>query len=155
LEVFGALAARIDSETNTEVAPRTIAYLRRRAWRYLRRTAQGRPACYADAAAAVLAHYPSESSWRGTWVANHILSHEAAEYDRSRFRLELAPSGLNDRAFATLWQRSPRPLFGLLERAKGDWVRHFAGRSLMVDFRASLREVEPEWVARIVGVDSV
>src|SRR5262249_8298203 len=121
----------------------------------LRRTAQTRPACYADVAAAVLAHYPDQSTWHGTWVANHILYHEAAEYDRSSFRFKKPPSGLNDRAFAALWQRSPRPLFGLLERAKGDWVRHFAGKALMVDFRASLREVEPEWVARLVAVGSV
>ena len=154
IEVFGALAARFDSAQGTgEIALRTIAYLRRRAWRYLRRTAQTRPACYADVAADVLAHYEDRTPWHNTWVANHIFYHETGDYTTSGFHLE-ARSELNDRAFAALWQRSPRPLFGLLERARSDRVRQFAADCLKADFRASLREVEPAWVARLVGVRS-
>ncbi len=154
-EVFGALAARIDSAQGTgEIAQRTIAYLRRRAWRYLRRTGQTRPACYADVAADVLAHYKDTTPWHNTWVANHIFSHETGDYTTSSFHLKKGRSDLNDRAFAALWQRSPRPLFGLLERARSDRVRQFAADCLKADFRASLREVEPAWVARLVGVGS-
>jgi hypothetical protein len=154
LEVFGALAARIDSARGAEIGPRTIAYLRRRAWRYLRRTGQARPACYADAAATVLAYYEDSTSWTMTWVANHVLYHENGKYDRSHFTFTKPPATLADRAFAALWQRSPRPLFGLLERARSERVRQFAAESLKADFRASLREVEPAWVARLVGVGS-
>src|SRR5262249_21149295 len=145
-EVFGALTARIDSERGPEITQRTLAYLRRRAWRYLRRIAQTRPACYADAAADVLAHYgdyEDEPNWDATWVANQIFYHETGDYDRSSFHLRRRRTDLNDRAFADLWRRSPRPLFGLLERAKNDRVRQFAADCLKADFRASLREVEP------------
>ncbi|MGP0067272.1 MAG: BRCT domain-containing protein [Isosphaeraceae bacterium] len=154
-EVFGALAARVDStHLAPEVTARTLAYLRRRAWRYLRRTGQTRPACYADVAADVLAHYEDTTPWHITWVANHIFYHETGDYNRSSFHLKKARPDLNDRAFADLWRRSPRPLFGLLERARSDRVRQFAADCLKADFRASLRDVEPGWVARLVGVGS-
>jgi hypothetical protein len=155
-EVWGALAARLDTATDAEVSHRTIAYLRRRAWRYLRRTAQTRPACYADTAAAVLAHYEDATFSRHTdpWVYNHIFYHETGTYDRTRFH-NLGATGRDDRAFADLWRRSPRPLFGLLERAKSEIVRQFAARRLEGDFRAALREVEPGWVVRLNSVDSV
>ncbi len=155
MEVFGALAARVDSSTaSPEVTSRTLGYLRRRAWRYLRRTALTRPACYADEAADVLAHYHDQTNWHDTWVANHIFYHETKDYDRATFHLRRGRTELKDRAFASLWQRTPRPLFGLLERARSDRVRQFAADCLKADFRASLREVEPSWVARLVGVGS-
>jgi len=156
-EVFGALAARVDTPHGSrpvEVTDRTIAYLRRRAWRHLRRTARERPACYADAAADVLANYEDSTRWADTWVANHIFFHETGDYNRTRFRFLKPPSALNDRAYAALWRRTPRPLFGLLERAKSDRVRQFAADALRADFRASLREVEPGWVARLAGAGS-
>lgn len=156
-EVFGALAARIDGETfglSDGAGSRTIAYLSRRAWRYLRRVGRERPACYADVASDVLARYHDGTNWRNTWVANHIFFHGTGEYDRSHFRFKRHPSGLNDRAFPDLWKRSPRPLFGLLERAESDRVREFAADCLKADFRASIREVEPGWVARLVDTRS-
>jgi len=154
-EVYGALAARIDSGNSAEVGGLTLSYLRRRTWRYLRRTALTRPACYADVAADVLACYEHPLRWESTYVANHIFFHETGEYDRARFHFKRHRSDLlKDRAFADLWRRSPRPLFGLLERARSDQVRRFAAEALKADFRASLREVEPGWVARLVGVGS-
>lgn len=157
-EVLGALAARVDDEYSSghaEVGRPTLAYLRRRAWRYLRRTAESRPACYADSAADVLARYEDGTNWARTWVANHIFFHETGKYDRTNFHLGRPPADmLKDRAFSDLWKRSPRPLFGLLERARSDRVRQFAAEALKADFRAVLREVEPAWVARLVGVGS-
>ncbi len=163
IEVFGSLAARIDLEQGTgEITRRTIGYLRRRAWRYLRRTAQTRPACYADAAAEVLVHYENPRSWDDqralgqTWVFNQIIYRESSKYNRSRFFLKAEKGKLiGDRcAFIELWRRSPRPLFGLLERARSEIVRQFAANRLEQDFRAALREVEPNWVARLISVDS-
>jgi hypothetical protein len=163
-EVLGALTARIDSETThsyDEVGSLTVAYLRRRAWRYLRRTAQARPACYADVAADVLAHYKEGTRWDQTWVARHILAQGAGGPEWGRHAVGLAwgqrprPDALfKDRAFPELWRRSPRPLFALLERARCDLVRQFAAEALKADFRASLREVEPSWVARLVQAGS-
>jgi hypothetical protein len=159
-EVFGALAARVDAalaaySQTAEVGSLTLSYIRRRAWRNLRRIARLRPACYADACVDVLARYDDSTQWSRTLVANHIFFHETKEYDRSSFHLRRSTSDLlKFRAFADLWRRTPRPLFGLLERAKSDQVRRFAAEALKADFRASLREVEPDWVARLIGVGS-
>jgi hypothetical protein len=157
-EVFGALAARFDqarASRDHDIGPATLSYLVRRAWRYLRQTAVRLPVAYADTAAEVLAHYTDSTNWRGTWVANHIFYHQTKSYGRDNFRLYPPPKNLlKDRAFSELWKRSPRPLFSLLERAKSDQARAFATEALKADFRAMLREVEPAWVARLVGVGS-
>jgi hypothetical protein len=158
-EVYGALAARLDmayARGDYDIGRPTMAYLVRRAWRFVRRMAITLPVAYADTAADVLAHYTDAISWRGTWVANHIFYHETHEYNRRHFtfRSGMPKDLLSKRAFADLWRRSPRPLFGLLERAQSDQVRKFATEALKADFRAVLREVEPAWVARLVGVGS-
>ena len=159
-EIYGALAARFDmalaSGQGTTVASSTLAYLCRRAWRFLRRTAVRLPAVYADTAGDFLAHYTEETNWRGTWIANHIFYHESKQYGRSHFRYGRPPEGglLKNRAYPELWQRTPRPLFSLIERAHSDQVWEFATTALKTDFRAQLREVEPAWVARLVGVGS-
>jgi len=157
-EVYGALAARFDmahARNDHSVSRATLSYLVRRAWRFLRRTGVRLPVAYADAAADFLAHYTDRTYWRGTWVANHVFYHESKQYSRSSFSFRTPPTNLlKDRAFADLWRRSPRPLFSLLERARSDQVRAFTTEALKADFRAVLREVEPGWVARLVGVGS-
>src|SRR5204863_5492739 len=81
--------------------------------------------------------------------------HETKEYNRGHFTFRSLPHDLlKHRAFADLWRRTPRPLFSLLERARSDKVREFAASALKADFRATLREVEPAWVARLVHVGS-
>lgn len=159
-EIFGALAARFDCAFATrdwrrDVTKRTLAYLARRAWRFMRRTAESLPAVYADLAVEVLRSYPEHAPWRQTWVANHIWYHETGDYTRRRFTLRRRPSTmLKYRAYGELWRRSPRPLFGLLEQAQSDQARRFAVDALKSDFRAALREVEPSWVARLIAVRS-
>ena len=160
LEIYGALAARFDrayaaSTLEGDVSRRTLGYLVRRAWRFLRRTAETLPACYADAAVETLRFYDDDTAWARTWVANHIFYHDNGHYSRRRFRFARRPSTLlKYRAFAELWRRSPRPLFGLLERARAEQTRRFATQALKNDFRASLREIEPTWVIRLAGVHS-
>jgi hypothetical protein len=157
-EIYGALAARFDmayAGGGHSVSSATLLYLVRRAWRYLRRTGVGLPVAYADTAADVLAHYTGDTRWQRTWVANHIFYHQTRAYNRNRFTYRSPPTSLTkDRAFPDLWKRSPRPLFSLLERAQSDRVRAFATEALKADFRAVLREVEPAWVARLVGAGS-
>ena len=159
-EIYGVLAARFDQALATgqhSVSRPTLAYLARRAWRYLRRTAVTLPIAYADTAAAVLIHYTDIQHWywRRAWVINHIFYHESRPYNRASFTFGTLPDNqLKDRAFADLWRRSPRPLFAILERAQSDWVRSFAIEALKVDFRAVLREVETAWVVRLLGVGS-
>ena len=159
-EIFGALAARFDMELSRysgsrEISRGTLAYLCRRAWRYLRRRGEQLPASYADACSAVLRRYTDQTNWPRTWVANHIFFHETGKYSRGSFKFWRIPNDLlKDRAWAELWQRSPRPLFNLLESANSEQVRKYAVEALKRDFRAAIREVEPSWVARLVGVRS-
>ena len=163
LEIFGALAARFDralAGTDHQVSAETLGYLVRRGWRLLRRTAVALPASYADAASEVLAHYPESTNWDRTWIVNHVFYHDFRQdkrklYTRSQFTLYRRPDSLQKyRAFGDLWKRSPRPLFALLERAQSDRVREFAAGALKADFRASLRDVEPAWVVRLIHVGS-
>jgi hypothetical protein len=92
-EIVGALAARFDAAYaqrygwgTSEVSKNTIGYLCRRAWRYLRRQAEGLGAAYADAAVEFLRFYPERVDLRGTWVYNHILHHETKKYTRRNFK---------------------------------------------------------------------
>lgn len=161
-EIFAALAARFDvayANRDYEISRDTLIYLCRRAWRYLRRAAVSLPAAYPDLAGEVLAWYPEKTRWQETWVANHIFRHEGAKYDRAKFTSGYMIPGrslelLKNRAYGDLWKRTPRPLFSLLERAQSDLVRGYAASALKADFRASIREVEPAWVARLVNVES-
>jgi hypothetical protein len=157
-EVYGALAARFDMAFASgahAVSAATLGYLVRRAWRYLRRTGVRLPVAYADTAADLLTPYTDATTWDHTWIANHIFYHQTHQYHRQRFNLYPRPKSLlKDRAFPELWKRSPRPLFALLERARSDQVRLFATEALKADFRTALRDVEPAWVARLVGVGS-
>ena len=161
-EIYGALAARFDMSFargyGRQVSGGTMAYLVRRAWRYLRRLAVQLPATYADVASDFLVHYTDDTNWRSTWVSNHIFYHTSKKYGRTSFRFgyreTLDPGQLKHRAYPDLWKRSPRPLFSLLERAKSDPVRDFCTAALKADFRQVLREIEPAWVVRLVGVPS-
>ena len=107
-------------------------------------------------AADVLAHYDDPPSGRrpGSPTTSSTTRPANTTGPTSTSSARPHPNLLKDRAFADLWRRSPRPLFGLLERARSDRVRQFAAEALKTDFRASLREVEPSWVARLVGVGS-
>ncbi len=152
-EIYGCLTARFDSalaKNQHSVSKATLAYLTRRAWRYLRRLGETLPALYADAAADTLAHY-QDIPWTNTWVANHIFYHETGKYSRTRFSLSGERSLLKNRAFADAWKRTPKPLFSLLERASSQQVQRFAIDSLKNDFRSSLRDIEASWVQRLSG----
>lgn len=161
-EIFGALAARFDMEFasnnyTTQVSRMTLGYLVRRAWRYLRRLATQLPVAYPDVVGDFLIHYNDDTSWHGTWIANHVFYHNTHQYTRTSFSFgywNVPDDILTNRAYPELWQRTHRPLFSLLERAQSEQVRKFATKALQTDFRATLREVEPSWVARLVYVES-
>ncbi len=161
-EILGALAARFDTAYATkagsyrEISRRTMGYLVRRAWRSLRRIGQALPPAYVDAAIDVLRAYDDSTAFARTWVYNHILHHESKKYTRRNFKLTRSSGApaLNERAYAELWRRTPRPVLALLERANSEQVRKFAVAALKTDFRASLREVEAPWVVRLISVQS-
>ena len=155
-EVFGALAARFDmahASGDPHESARDARLPPPPGLAYLRRTGAACPACYADAAADVLAHYTDATRLAAAPGSPTTSSyHETGEYDRVQFP---PPAGtpsdlLKDRAFADLWRRSPRPLFGLLERAGSDQVRQFAAEALKADFRALAPRGRAGWVARLV-----
>ncbi len=161
VEVLMALAARFDgaygsAHNRHEVTRKTLGYLVRRGWRYLRRLGETLPASYADACVSLLCNYPERTRWANVWIANHVLFHESTKYTRRNFRVYnyQRRSLVKERAFGDLWRRSPRPLFALLSRAQSEHVRTFAAESLKADFRAQLREVEPAWVVGLVSVGS-
>lgn len=160
MEIYGALVARFDVAAShhygSDVTRATLAYLRRRGWRTLRRLGQTLPAVYVDACVEVLRAYRIDSphEWRQTWVAAHIWYHELG-YTRGKVRIPYRlPDMLKHRAFAELWKRTPRPLFTLLERARAEPVREYAVKALKANFRAALREVEATWVCRLIHVRS-
>ncbi|HHO54000.1 MAG TPA: hypothetical protein ENK18_24800 [Deltaproteobacteria bacterium] len=162
-EIYGALAARFDSECANyklqgDIRRVTLRYLVRRAWRRLRALGSRLPSVYPDAAAEFLRHYGERVQFRRTWIANHIFFHELPRaYSRSSFvktQYSRGVPALQYRAYADAWRRTPRPLFALLEGAQAETVRAFAAEALKTDFRTQLREVEPSWVVRLVGVHS-
>lgn len=159
-EVFGALAARFDmafADRSHQVSQRTLGYLVRRGWRYLRRVGESFPATYVDVANDFLIHYTGYR-FQSTWIFNHIFFHEMKIHSRTKFKFDWRRrqprSWRKYRAFDELWKRSPRPLFTLLERAPSDGVIAYATDALKSDFRAALRDVEPEWVARLINAQN-
>ena len=155
-EVLAALSHRFETgwtDGRTQVSKRTLNYLNRRCWRYLRDIATHLPSVYPEVAADFLAEYTDQTNF--IWVGNHILFHEDEKYTRTRFRGYYSRKRGDDllkyRAYADLWKRSPLPLFSLLERAKSDRIRGFAVAALKKDFRNVLREVEPDWVKRLLN----
>lgn len=161
VEVIGALAVRFDlayaskQRKVNEISRHTLGYLVRRAWRFLRRLGESLAPAYVDAAATFLRGYDDSAAWANTWVYNHIVHHETKKYTRRNFKLYRSGApALNERAFGELWRRTPRPVLQLLERAKSEQVRKFAVQAIKTDFRASLREVEAPWVARLIAVGS-
>lgn len=155
-EIYGLIASRFDLALAGvhpgEITRGTLLYLCRRAWRYLRNVGETLPATYADIATDFLAPYPDSIGYNigRSWIINHIFFHEAKTYNKRRFTS--IPRGMQkNRAFDDLWKRSPRPLFNLLERAEAELVRKFTIEALKSDFRASIRDVEPEWVVRLVA----
>lgn len=151
--MLGVLAYRLDALYQTpfrrgEVTMATFAYMRRRAWRYLRLLGQAVPEAFPEFAVQVLVHYPRHFRFWGTWVAPQIWAHQDLLYSTSSW-IDRPPEDLSRRAFDEAWKLSPDPLLRLLEDAANDYVCDFAIRSLQKDFPESLRQVDPEWLARI------
>jgi hypothetical protein len=160
VEVFGALSARFDAAYSSgghDVSNRTLAYLCRRSWRYLRRMAQTLPVCYADTAAEFLMAYKNEDVLGGSWVFNQIFKHGSDNPSRRKLHYgSHRPEQLiKTRGFPELWKRSPLPLFGILQNADNDVVLKYAALALRTDFRTVLREVEPRWVRQLINNDRV
>lgn len=153
--ILGEIAARFDrSGKQHDISQPTMTYMTRRAWRFLRQLGESLPACYAEAAVHYLAAYPEDTNWQDTWIANHILHHHGGCYSRSSFGYINSPrqSRLKNRAFQDSWQRSPEPLFRLLELARAETMREFAFDALKNDFAIELRNVEASSLLRLMAL---
>lgn len=151
LAMFGVLAARIDGEHGRpggEIGAGTIIYMKRRAWRYLRRLGRASPELYPYFALEVLANIPADFRVEGAWVVNQIWGHEAL-IRRGRSHLRRAPERLEARYLDEAYKASPAPLLRLLEAARNDAVADFAIRSLERDFPTTLTGLAPDALARL------
>lgn len=150
-ELFGLFAWRFDQiyrtpQTN-EVGGATYAYLRRRAWRFLRHLGTALPELYPSFAVQVMRHYTGNALW-GTWVLPQIWAHEQLKYSTSSW-ITRPPEDLSQRAFDEAWKASPDPLLRLLEDGQQDQVLDFAIRSLQRDFPDALRSPDVPWLVRL------
>ncbi len=152
-EMFGLLTWRFDDVYSTqmihgEVTPATFAYLKRRAWRYLRDVGRTVPELYPLFAVEVLKHYRNKRYyWGGTWVAGRIFNYGA--YMKNRWLPSGIPDDMASRSYPDTWDLDEAPLLRLLEQAENDDVCEFAIRGLRHGFPKSLEDVSPEWLARI------
>ncbi|HEU4534357.1 MAG TPA: hypothetical protein VFS00_09575, partial [Polyangiaceae bacterium] len=107
-EIFGLLAYRFDAAQASEVSAGTLIYLKRRAWRFLRRLGHELPELYPQFAAQALRHYPPNHSFHGSWVANHVWAHGTKRYNARSFTGTIPPSDLvKHRAFGDAWKTAP------------------------------------------------
>jgi len=148
-EVFGTLAVRFDTETDsysstTTVRKGTLVYLTRRASRFLRHLGKAVPVLYPQLAVEVLRSYPAGTR-HGTI---------AWDLQRAHSKKWGAPVGLaKDKKFRVpyreAWMRSADPLMLLLETCRADLAARFAIEGLRELFPEALRKVTPEWLARL------
>ncbi|NVB41370.1 hypothetical protein G6O69_26265 [Pseudenhygromyxa sp. WMMC2535] len=152
-ELFGVLAWRLDVFSNkpnnsSEVSPATQAYMRRRAWRYLRYLGTAVPELYPQFAVQVMRHYEAGYTPYGCWIIHHIWNYTSLIGSRSVWMGD-PPDKLANRAFDAAWKVSAEPLLRLIEDSENDGVLRFATRSLEQDFPETLREVDPAWLGRL------
>ncbi len=152
-QIAGEISARLDTVSDQEFSEATLVYMRRRAWRYLRKLGESLPVCYPEAVIHYLAAYPEDTQWSKTWVANHIFHHQGKNYGISRFGHILARNNLlKNRAFSETWQRTPEPLLRLLNLARSEFIRSYACDALKHDFKVVLRDVEPKWIIDLAAL---
>lgn len=123
---------------------KTVSYVRRAAWRYLRRLARWRPELYAPTAAeALMAYTPGDASlpkgfagaYADCYLLNRILWGESPRlrFDsrRMRFRFKSAkdaqaPAGVREESYPALWDAQPLAYLRVLAGATIPEVRTFA-----------------------------
>lgn len=153
-ELFGLLAWRFDTtlphHTGVEVSQGTLIYLKRRAWRFLRRLGVELPELYPQFAAQVLRHYRPDTTFHAVWVANHVWAHGSKRYNARSFTSSMPPSDMvKHRAFSDAWKAAPEALMYVLETCQADPPAAFAIQGLQKDFPERLRGATPEWLGRL------
>lgn len=153
-EIWPVLAYQFDLGKRHHYSKKTRHYLRRRAWRYLRRLGEQGSAAYVRMATKVLLHYEpidgrrkrsnpqSDETYRSythLWLFNHLLYHNSSRFtcssskywqDQGADSYPIIPPEEREEAFPELWDQHPEKLFLLLTKAKAEPVLQFAGRAL-------------------------
>lgn len=159
-EIWSLLAYRFDIGKNHHYSKKTRYYLRRRAWRYLRRLGEQGSSAYVRLATKVLLRYEETDgrqkrgavqsasgisrvriyrSFTHLWLFNHLLYHHSSRFtdpssrywqDQGIDSYPIIPPEKREEAFPELWDQHPEQLFLLLTKAKAEPVLQFAGRAL-------------------------
>ncbi|MEZ4238597.1 MAG: hypothetical protein R3F59_21090 [Myxococcota bacterium] len=150
-ELFGAFAARFDVELsrgpyNRDVSVGTLKYLSRRTWRFLRQLGKASPELYVTFAVEVLRNYPAETRGWSAWCGRHIRNHWSVKWGRDP---EAAGKPFGNVPYRQAWARSPDPLMLLLETCEWNDAAGFAIEGLQALHPEALRQVTPEWLARL------
>ena len=152
-QISGEISARVDTAKDQEFSKATLVYMRRRAWRHLRKLGESLPVCYPEAVIHYLAAYPENTQWSSTWVANHIFHHQSKKYGISRFtNISSRSNLLKNRAFAETWKRTPETLLRLLTMARSEFIRGYACEALKQDFKVVLRDIKPRWIIDLAAL---
>jgi hypothetical protein len=142
----GTLRSGYDGKKrNTPVFKRkTVDYLRRATWRYLRRLAHWRPELYAQAAAEALIHFsPGDAqspkgfagAYADCYLLNQILWGKSTRlrFDSRRMRFKFkshtvttAPPGVREESYPDLWDAQPAAFLRLLAEGQLPEIQRFA-----------------------------
>jgi hypothetical protein len=157
--------ARLASPKKRLFSYHTRQYLRRRAWRYFRRTGHGRPHEYAAAVARMLRRYRDEDFARGEnildcWGLLHACFHESEvlEFGASTIKVregrglrELLPAP----QFPSLWKEpsAANVLLDLLVEARARLVRVWATQLLRRDHADRLKNISVKDLRRLLDHD--
>jgi hypothetical protein len=164
-QMFGYLAARFDRD-NDYSRRLTRHYLRRRAWRYLRRMGRQSPANYPYFAAEVLRHLTPEDfrptgwDWGKLWTAWHILHRHTPGVRFTTHAVRSADGrlpGLTSSAgvaYPETWRADAGPLLHLVLHAEADPVRAWAVARLRADHAAKLRSLPAEAIIPFLSAKS-
>jgi hypothetical protein len=133
---------------------KTRNYLRRRAWRYLRKLGKAHPERYVPAVSVALKLYTDADVSDGlalldNWGLVHTLFHHSPTLEARPAGWRVAPNGSlarlqPDPMFRKLWLRSPEPVFDLLDGARCGTVRVWAVQMLRRNFPDRLSKVPVE-----------
>lgn len=162
--IWPVLAYRFDIGGNHEYSRKTRHYMRRRAWRFLRRLGEQGSDDYVKLASQVLLHYDNldgmrkyfsqgiVDSFTRLWLFNHLLYHNSSRFIPASSKywkaigydayLELPDE--REEAFPELWDKHPEQLLLLVKEAKARPVIQFASRALRMGNPDFVRNLSDE-----------
>lgn len=174
-ETWARLAFRFDTEKRSEYlygrfrhSMRTLRYLQRRSWRFLRQMGENRSPDYVKWASEVLLHYRFDNTLPYTyqnvekeavnqtylhlWLYNHILFHNSKRFVyRDKRWLRVSDETFceeREEAFSELWDQpeARESLWRLVTEAQTSPVVEFAGRVLLQGHAEFIDQLSPRQI---------